>query len=485
MKVIRDKKNIVFSLEYMKLYKKTFNFFGLISIVMIIFVYFISHIVILGNFENLEKKETYKAIKQVVNALEKDFFNLSMTNKDYAAWDETYDFVQGKNPDYIEKNLMDETFIINKLNVFILINKEGNIVYKKGFDLVNYSEISVSDSLIKQINKQSPLLNFSKPTRGITGIISLPEGKMMISSHPVVTDYLKGPINGILIIGRYIDSNKISQLSQQTNLSIELEELNEYEIPKEVKTLRNPFINKSSVWVENINKNHIYGYSIIYDIYENPALILKIDKIKYIYNKGYLTFIYFLGIILFVYIIFFIASCFYMNKIIYKAHYDALTNLPNRHYFYDKSEELLIKAFNNNEKIAVFFIDLDNFKNINDYFGHYVGDVLLQHITKRLKDNIDKESIISRLGGDEFIIFIPNIEDVKAVEKIAQNIINCTTKPFFIKENKIFISMSIGISIYPFDGDDVNTLINNADIAMYNVKKEAKNGYKFYKKNIS
>ncbi|SHH02696.1 sensor domain-containing diguanylate cyclase [Tepidibacter thalassicus] len=482
MKIIRKKECGVLRFGYIELYKKIFIFFSLISITIVVFVYFLSYIFILDKFEDLEKKETYSQIKQVVNALEEEFLNLNMINRNYALCSEIYDFIKGRNPKYVKKHLRDETFIINKLNVFILVDKQGNIVYKKGFDLVNNMGISVSNSLIKQINKQSPLINLSKPTNGVTGIVSLPEGKMMISSYPIAVNGVKGSNCGILIMGRYIDSNNIKDLSQQTNLGIKLEEVKGEYIPEDVEILHNSFIKKFVVWVKNISKNHIYGYSLLYDIYGKPAFILKIDRTKYGYRQAHITLIYFLGIMLFTYSILFIANFYYMRNVVYQAHYDELTDLPNRYYFYDKANKLLMNALDNGEMVAVLFVDLDNFKIINDTLGHSIGDALLQSVTRRLQNNVTEESIISRLGGDEFIIFIPNVKSIKTVKEIAQNIVDSISRPFFINDEKLLISISVGISIYPFDGRNVDALIDNADIAMYSVKKDTKNGYKFYKK---
>ncbi|OCL25841.1 hypothetical protein U472_14335 [Orenia metallireducens] len=171
------------------------------------------------------------------------------------------------------------------------------------------------------------------------------------------------------------------------------------------------------------------------------------------------------------------------EKILHQSRHDELTNLPNRSYFYQQVREQLSSS-KDYEINAIFFIDIDKFKSINDSFGHEVGDLLLQAITKRLKENLPQNSISSRIGGDEFIIFIPNIKSNKFAEDVAKKVISNIKKPYSINGKELIITLSIGISFYPIDGTDIDLLINNADLAMYNVKNRGKNDFEFYDLNM-
>jgi diguanylate cyclase (GGDEF)-like protein/PAS domain S-box-containing protein len=164
--------------------------------------------------------------------------------------------------------------------------------------------------------------------------------------------------------------------------------------------------------------------------------------------------------------------------------YDSLTGLPNKKLFDQCLEQLIIRSKYENFKIAVMFIDLDRFKMINDTLGHNFGDVLLQETAKRLKSCVRKNNMIARYGGDEFIILLENI-NYDEIEKVAQRIINSFKNLFIINDTEIYISPSIGISIYPDDADDSHALIKNADMAMYLAKDQGKNNFQFYKKELS
>lgn len=165
---------------------------------------------------------------------------------------------------------------------------------------------------------------------------------------------------------------------------------------------------------------------------------------------------------------------------IYQALHDSLTGLPNRNLFNDRVNSILQLAKRNGERFAVMFLDLDGFKEINDSFGHEAGDLILQNIAKRLKLLLRNSDTLARLGGDEFLLLFPGIKSRADVITIATKIKNDFTQAYSFQENEVYLSASMGISIYPEDGDDARTLIRNADIAMYSVKSKGKNGFCFF-----
>jgi diguanylate cyclase (GGDEF)-like protein/PAS domain S-box-containing protein len=169
------------------------------------------------------------------------------------------------------------------------------------------------------------------------------------------------------------------------------------------------------------------------------------------------------------------------EEIKYHAYYDSLTNLPNRILLKDRLDQGLTYAKIHGEKVAVLFLDLDRFKLVNDTLGHSYGDLLLSDVAKRLNTCIPDSATVSRQGGDEFTIFLPHIKNEEEVLKVIEHVIDSFSIPFNLSGNEVYIKNSIGISLFPEDGDTAEELIKNADIAMYQAKEISGNSYNYYK----
>ena len=168
-----------------------------------------------------------------------------------------------------------------------------------------------------------------------------------------------------------------------------------------------------------------------------------------------------------------------------QAFYDHLTGLANKILFNDRLEQAIYNASRNSSKVAVLFIDLDNFKFINDSMGHTAGDELLKVVSRRLKRCLRKTDTISRWGGDEFTVVLPEIKDIRHVLTLCSRILNQELKNIIIDNQELRITASIGVAFYPDDGIDIESLIKNADTAMYKSKELGKNQYQLYKEEMN
>lgn len=173
------------------------------------------------------------------------------------------------------------------------------------------------------------------------------------------------------------------------------------------------------------------------------------------------------------------------EQITYLAYHDALTGLPNRLLFNDRLKVAMAHAQRYNLTLAILFLDLDNFKNINDGLGHGVGDKLLQDLAKRLEDLVRDEDTVARLGGDEFIMLLEGKRDPRYSARVADRILESFKKPFVIEDHDLHVTGSIGITIFPEDGEDSETLVSNADMAMYRAKAQGRNAYTMFTKTMN
>ncbi len=168
------------------------------------------------------------------------------------------------------------------------------------------------------------------------------------------------------------------------------------------------------------------------------------------------------------------------EQIKHQAYHDALTNLPNRLLLHDRLSVAINHAQRNGQKIAILFVDLDNFKHINDSLGHALGDQLLQAVSQRIVKLMREEDTVSRLGGDEFVIMLEDVKDESVAIHIAERVLASFQRSFHVRNHELFITPSLGLTLFPDDGSDPETLIKNADLAMYRAKDKGKNRFQLF-----
>lgn len=172
------------------------------------------------------------------------------------------------------------------------------------------------------------------------------------------------------------------------------------------------------------------------------------------------------------------------ERLEYLAHYDQLTGLPNRRLFNDRLQQAIRQASRSQQQVAIIVIDLDRFKEVNDTLGHSAGDSLLVKVAALLNSNIRNSDTVCRMGGDEFIIMMPAVGGADNVIDIVQKLLSAFAQPFWLNDEAVYITPSIGISMYPYDSKTQETLIKNADTAMYHAKREGRNNFQFYQESM-
>jgi diguanylate cyclase (GGDEF)-like protein/PAS domain S-box-containing protein len=173
------------------------------------------------------------------------------------------------------------------------------------------------------------------------------------------------------------------------------------------------------------------------------------------------------------------------ERLAYMAQHDPLTELPNRTLLLDRLKQSLAGARWRERRVAVLFVDLDRFKTINDTLGHEVGDRLLQQLAERFQRSVRDGDTVARFGGDEFVILLDDVASEDDVSSVAQKVLQALAPPFQVDHQTLYVTASIGVSLFPDDGDDATTLLKNSDIAMYRAKELGKNTYQFYSADMS
>ena len=298
----------------MKLRKKAPIIIGVTFVVMIVFLYITWRIILLGSFDKLEEKNTRRNVERALSALSDELSTLDAMGWDWAAWDDTYTFIEDANSDYIESNLVDETFTTLRLNLMLFINPSGQTVFGKGFDLHEEEEIPLPESLQEHLSPDSFLLHHPDTESSATGILPLPEDPMLIASWPILTSEDEGPIRGALIMGRYLDEAEIKRLAKITHLSLTVRQLDDSGPPPGFQTALSSVSEEKPILVQPLSEESIVGYTLLKDIYGKPILVLRADMPRDIYQQGKATISYLIFSLLAISLVFGVATMLLLEK---------------------------------------------------------------------------------------------------------------------------------------------------------------------------
>jgi diguanylate cyclase (GGDEF)-like protein/PAS domain S-box-containing protein len=279
----------------MTLHKKTVLIVGstLIGLVVILFV--TSRIIIMRSFSKLEEKYTRLNILRVQTSISDNLAYLTRSANDWAAWEETYAFINNSNNNFIKVNVVDSSFTTLRLNVMLFINSSGRVVLGRAFDLEDKKVVPVPQSLLDHLAPDSILLKHTQAESHISGIILLSEGPMLISSQPILTSEGQGPIRGTLIFGRYLKDTEDLQLSGADALTIDIHGFNDKDVSRDfLHSVKSALSDEKPFLVRPVNTETIEGYTMLKDIFGKPALVVRVAMNRDIYKEGQNIFYYFI-----------------------------------------------------------------------------------------------------------------------------------------------------------------------------------------------
>jgi PAS domain S-box-containing protein len=273
----------------MTLRRKTLFIIGATFYGVIILLFFISRNILLDSFLELEKQNSIQNTERALSALLQESSNLEATAGDWAAWDDTYAFIEDADTEYVESNLVDGTFIELRLNLMVFVNSAGQIVFGKAFDLNNEKEIPVPQSLQEHLSPGDILLTHPDEGSSVSGVVLLPESPVLVASRPILTSQSEGPIRGTLVMGRYLDAAEIERLAEATRMPLTLYEFNAPQLPADFRAARSSLSTESPISVRPIDEQSVAGYALVKDIYGKPVLMLRADMPRDIYQQGQTT----------------------------------------------------------------------------------------------------------------------------------------------------------------------------------------------------
>jgi PAS domain S-box-containing protein len=343
----------------MSLRTKTILIGGISLICAVAILYAMSRLILMSGLSRIEEQNTQKDIQRVAAVVSQDVSELEATTGHWSAWDDTYNFVEDVNKDYIEKNLADSSFADLRLNLMLFVNSSGRVVFSEGFDLQQEKEVPVSPQLLDYSFRTSVLGGHPETESSMSGIILLDEGPMIIDSQPILKSDYSGPVHGTLIFGRYLNDSELNRLAQLTLSKLTIGRIDR-SLPSDFDKALNSLSAKRPVVVQTLDTQYTAGYTFLDDIRGEPAVILIVTVPRDIRSLGEVTIVYLVlslfgvGLLLSVAVIFIVQKQILsrfasvlpgLNKII--ATGDRATRLP-----VSGNDELTLVARTMNEVLA-------------------------------------------------------------------------------------------------------------------------------------
>lgn len=517
-----------------KLRKHISILFMLIIMFSIFMVYEFSNFFILDRFNTFIEKSAQNDMTLVINLLNTEIKDLKSSVKDYSKNSDTFQFVMDRNSDFLNSDFSNKALELNKWNAVYIYDKDKKLIYSKEYDLQNNIELTKDHELTNHFEKDGRILSEDKDN---AFIVKSGNKNLIVISQPIRKSTKSQESIGTLVCTREIDQDLIKSFVGTYLITLKVDKDNSVENPLQYTYLDADEGLDSSVWLDTKSGEYkingsIFDYNgtqllkLTNDIDETIFSVGKIGIFRYVITISIVLFIFFGALLMIInkrifkrleMLIYTLVNIDKSNdfskrikvenndeisdlenrfnnlletvektqsEILYQAKYDQLTDTLNRGAFFDEVQGKLI-----NRKMdsitAIIFIDLDGFKEINDSLGHNAGDLVLVNVSSRLKEALrGYDAVISRFGGDEFVLFIQGIKSYEELQGLCTGIINKVNKSIRVIGNTCSVSCSAGVSIATTNGDKLDELVNNADMAMYKIKRENKNAYCIYNEEM-
>ena len=404
--------------------------------------------------------------------------------------------------------------------MILYYDANGKLVYSLAVNKDRTQEVPLPQGLLEVLTPDSLLVNQRNTDSSSQGLISIPSGILLIASHSIINSESKGPVHGTLIMAKYLTNQVLTNIEDLAKVDATI-----YRLPsihQETKTILKDILTGHHEKITKTEKE-LKGYRLLYDVNNKPIAVIKVTLPRTIYKIGVETMHYSNLIVLIYSIVITIFLWILLQYLVVKrieklskhfnirdskenflsritenlsdevssvatlyhqATHDPLTGLANRYLLYHAFNHFTADAALTEKKIVILFIDIDHFKRVNYTLGHDVGDEVLMSTAKRLSATLRDKDLATRLGSDEFVVMLTDIEKDQ-VDAITSRIFKSINRPLNYDGHEVYVSSSMGVCIYPEDGLSIETLIKQADIALDHAKEHGKNRYQFYSESLN
>ena len=488
--------------------------------------FFVARYVLMPSFATLEHTEADVAMRRIQFALDRMSSQLAVTATSWGNWTDAWRFAQDHNQTFIDEQVTTAGLRSLKVNMLIFTDLTGRLIASTTLDLEKDKSFDLELASRESLAPDFPWRSNVRTGQPAQGYIRTNLGVFLIAAAPVLDGFGHGPSRGTVIMGRLISPEYVAGLAALAQADLSM-------LPFQPSDgqIRNRLIETDGF---------IQVYRLVDDIYGRPVLVLRVKVPREITQRGYAAVEYAFAYLMLAAVLIVVLLLVVLNRTVLGplarvtrhavaigegadlttrldfeghdeiavlarefdrmvervgrlAYCDPLTGLPNREQAHRSLRTALTAAQQQGQMLALMYIDLDNFKRINDTLGHGIGDEVLVTVSERLRKalrgsqgraadllSIAPDGGLARLGGDEFIVVLPEIRGSEDAARVADRLIGTLHDPIALSKHTIVITPSIGIAIAPTDGTDAGVLLRHADLAMYFCKRRAPGSYTFF-----
>lgn len=493
-----------------------------IWVVTAVLFYFGSHRIIMESYLRVEDKMVQSNLDRTTYALDQITEKVNAVVTDWSIWDDTYQFIEDKNQKFINANMVLSTFQATGLDMILFFNKQGKLVYAMGVNADRDKTVKVAPQVITTISENKKIIQQETPESGIKGLVQTPDGILLLAAHAITNSDGTLPPKGTMIAAKYFNKEVAAEIQKIVKIDTSFYPLKTINNDRKLHVAFKRALIKPDITTDK-GTDTLTGYTIVNGINAEPIALLQIQMPRSLFKIGQETIAYSNILVLGYSLAITLLLWFLLQHLIVKrieglnknikkigtdrhyfaklienvsdevssvaelyrqATHDPLTGLANKH--------LLVSVFHHcaeqlsaiDRKIVIVFVDVDNFKRINDTLGHEVGDDVLVDIAKRINGILRKNDIAARTGGDEFVVMLTDVSENEVI-MITDRLFKAISKPIHTQGHTVYTTVSMGVSTYPDDSDSIEELIKQADMSMYHAKELGRNRYEKYTSTLN
>jgi diguanylate cyclase (GGDEF)-like protein len=486
------------------LHKKTLIVACLGALVLIGVVFASTSFVLEHSFATIEAGEARQSIERVNQALQMELHQLGAAAQDNGHGDQAFDYARGRRENFISESFTRDGLDTLRLHLIWIGDDAGKTLVALGTrDAPPGMLAQLNPDLVSRIQKYAPAMVPRDSINAPVQLMRVPHGVLAFSAARILRSSHEGPSSGVLVFGHYIDDAMVRRMAETSQSPVKLILVDEHGVPMaDVKRSVAHWLATAqpdnNIFIQTNGSETLDSYMLLRDVEGRPLAVLANGVSHAALQLGRRTITWvvvalLVGFSLLVCLLLTMVNRGWRTRAVAQrqsldqqrqfsrlARRDVLTGLPNRVYLQKLLPRLIKRAARDNSRLALLYIDLDHFKNVNDSLGHAAGDKLLLAVAHRLRAAVSTHDVVVRMGGDEFVVVANTLPNAEVVNSIADRIRRALVVPLDLDGVTMFACPSIGISVYPEDGIDAEQLLKHADIALNHAKDRGRGNHQFY-----